>query len=431
MRYNIDVVCGGTYGDEGKGKCVNFLCEKKHYDYVFRVNASTNASHCVNVSEGSPEYVTKQLPSVFNSPSIGLVVSNATFLNIHEFRKEIEGRPDIKDIKNNVYVAGSVPLILDNYLKMSKKDNDRQNTGTTNQGTGIAMRERVSKNSIYLYDVYNETEITEELLKKFITHYKKMGVSISEVDIINEVNQIIDDITVIKSLIGDFMVDYPSFIKKKMVDKTILIEGCNGILLDNITGVRPYTTSCSTNPAALASYASLSPFYIRKAYVVVGSYFVCLNKRPFKTEISDPKILAHIKKNNAEIDHAEMMERRIGWFDLPALKRALVGCESADGKTDIFLTKADILSGLEEIKVCTAYMLNGKKLDMLPDNTEDIAKCKPIYETFSGWSSPMSAEFAKFCEYIGNSLGSDYRISYVSTGKETMNTMNVSNLFHF
>lgn len=410
---NIDLVYGCTYGDEGKGKCVNYLSSINDYDYVFRVNASTNASHCVNID--NTEYVTKQLPSIFNNNKAKLVVTNGTFLNLFEFYNELKNRPDTNNLKDKVFVASSTPIILPGYISYTKNSEHRKNVGSTNQGTGVAMKARVSKCAVYLYDLLDAHNLIAEKI-----HYSYNALGITVVEPINKtVTMFKETLQNITAILGNnWIVDIYEFINNIGETEQVLVEGCNGALLDNINGVRPYVTSCETTCLGILNYSLLPVTSLRIPYAILGAYTVCLNKRPFKTEIMDDNVIKHITNVNKEIDNAEMMQRRIGWFDAPAARRGLIGCGS---KKCIFLTKLDVLSNLATVKICDYYELDGKRYDILPDNTNIIHKLTPHYIELNGWKSINDNNAKIYVKTIEKLL--DAHIQYISNGKDSNDTI--------
>ena len=423
----VDVIVGGLYGDEGKGKIVSYLGEKNQYDYIFRVNASTNASHSVQLDNSDNVIVTKQLPSVFFNEKIKFVVGPGAILNLEALKEEILQRPDIEIIKNKVSIASSICLLIKPYIEKNKKGAISAKLGSTNQGTGIAVVARTRRHCIRLYDVVNviNGEMTkEELMEKIKFSCNEIDKTLYA-DKTEEyykaiVEELITNYKIIHDKIGNFTVDYTTFLSEITDDAKILIEGCNGIMLDNLHGLNPYTTSSSTSINALLNGANLSPYYLNKSYIVCTGYFCCLNKRPFVTEM-EPEEAKKIYKNNSEVDNAEGMLRRVGWFDMPTLKKALVGHK----KSELIMNKLDIMKDLEEIKVCTNYVLpNGKRLSYMPDDVKILEKVKPEYITFKGWGdlsnirdyASLPKELKKFIEYVEKEL--KFNISYLGVGRK-------------
>ena len=237
---------------------------------------------------------------------------------------------------------------------------------------------------------------------------------------------LVEDYRKIKEMIGDFSVDYTKLIYDLEEDSRILIEGCNGIMLDNLHGLNPYTTSVSTSVNALLNGANISPCYLNDVYVIITGYFCCSNKRPFLTEMSVEEA-NKIYQYNSEIDDAEKMKRRVGWFDLPTLKKALVGHK----KCKLILNKLDIMQDVLEVKVCDYYSTQaGEKIYIMPDNTLELGNLKPHYVTFKGWGNLSGVTDAKnipkelkdFILYIENEV--NRKIVYLGIGRKVSDLIN-------
>jgi len=422
----VDVIVGGLYGDEGKGKIISYLGDQNSYDYVFRVNASTNASHSVQLDDSDEVIVTKQLPSVFFNQNIKFVVGPGAVLNLEALKEEVLQRPDIHVIKDKVSIASSICLLIKPYIEKNKKGEISNKLGSTNQGTGIAVVARTRRHCIRLYDVENVVngEITKEELKekiKFSCEQIDQELYQNRPDCYYDeiVNELIESYKVIEEKIGKFSVDYTKFLLSIPENSKILIEGCNGIMLDNLHGLNPYTTSCSTSINSLLNGANLSPYLVDKSYIICTGYFCCLNKRPFVTEM-EKKDAEKIYRNNSEVDGAEGMLRRVGWFDMPTLKKALVGHKNAE----LIINKLDIMKDLEEVKVCTKYVLpTGEELEYMPDNLKVLEKVKPEYKVFKGWGNienvkenkDIPSELKTFIQFIEEET--KMKVAYIGVGR--------------
>lgn len=418
----VDVIVGGLYGDEGKGKIVSKL--GTNYDYIFRVNASTNASHTV-VLENQNSFITKQLPSVFYHKNINFVIAPGAILNLHALKEELESRKDLDDIYNHVTVASSITLLITPYIERNKSQNHSKKYGSTNQGTGNAILARDARHSIKLVDVFNTVNkyiSLEDLASKI----KESCLELDRYFYQNKTDEyyyqeallLVSDYRDIKNMIGDFCKDYTDFLYHLEDDKKILIEGCNGIMLDNLHGLNPYTTSASTSVNALLNGANISPYFLNDTYVIITGYFCCLNKRPFLTEM-ELESANKLYKYNSEVDDAENMKRRLGWFDLPTLKKALVGHK----KAKLILNKLDIMQDLEEVKVCDYYLdENNQKIEVMPDNTTMLERLKPHYITFKGWGKldyfehDVPLELKKFIEFIEKEM--NQKVAYLGVGRK-------------
>ena len=420
----IDVIVGGLYGDEGKGKIVSNL--GTNYDYIFRVNASTNASHTVNLDSGEM-FVTKQLPSIFQNSKIKFVVGPGAIMNLNALKEELKSRNDIENIKSHVFIASSISLLIHPYIEKNKHSSYSKKYGSTNQGTGNAIIARDGRHSVKLMDVMNVVNgfiTTEDLAEKIKESCNQLDYYFfkdkGEPYYLEEALLLVKDYCEIKEIIGDFSVDYTKLIYELEEDSNILIEGCNGIMLDNLHGLSPYTTSASTSINALLNGANLSPCYLNDVYVIITGYFCCLNKRPFLTEMT-PQEALKIYQYNSEIDDAEGMKRRIGWFDLPTLKKSLVGHKNCK----LILNKLDIMQDVLEVKVCDYYVTKSdEKIYIIPDNTLELSSLKPHYVTFKGWGNLNNISDAKdlpkelkyFILYIEKEV--DRKIVYLGIGRK-------------
>lgn len=420
----VDVIVGGLYGDEGKGKIISYLGKEKDYKYVFRVNASTNASHSVQLEDSDNVIVTKQLPSVFFNDKVKFVIGPGAILNLRALREEVYERPD--NITGRVNIASTICLLIDPYIEKTIGSNISTKLGSTNQGTGVAVVARTRRHCLRLYDIdnfYNKKITLDELIKKITftcmeidkeLFSKKPNHYFREIAL-----NLLKEYSLILQKIGEFSVDYTTFLNSIKDDAKVLIEGCNGIMLDNLHGLNPYTTSASTSINALMNGANISPYSICNSYIICTGYFCCLNKRPFLTEMSTEDA-QYIYMNNDEVDNAEGMKRRIGWFDLPTLKRALTGHEGAK----LVINKLDIMKDLKKVKVCTHYLLkSGKKVKYMPDNIEDLKEAKPIYKEFSGWGDISNVttkdmlpnELLYFLNFIEEET--KFKIEYIGNGR--------------
>ena len=388
-----DVVVGGLLGDEGKGKYVGGRCHG--YDAVMRVNASTNAGHCV--SDGTNSYVTRQLPSVFFPNKTLLIIAPGALLNPVALAEEVRGRPDIAELAGKLKIASSVSLVIRPYLE--KGQGGMSNViGSTHQGTGPSAVARAARHSLHLYDLRavadGDEAAAEEVLNKLArTCVETLPLRFSSgsdelhrycVEVLDELVASFEDV---RSLVGDPCVDFNSFVLDELHQghKRILVEGCNGLLLDNLHGAHPHVTSTSTNSGALICGANLSPKSIDQIIVVIAAYSTCLGKRPFPTEMAETDA-AHFFANCNEIDVAQHNRRRIGWIDLPALRKALSGSQGAV----LHLNKLDVLSGLERIKICDSYQIDGRSCQVLPDDPWLYRRAEPHYLEVDGWAQPLA-----------------------------------------
>jgi adenylosuccinate synthase len=390
---SADVIVGALWGDEGKGKYVGWVGHR--YDVVMRVNASTNAGHCVD--DGSSTQVTRQLPSVFFPKRTQLVLAPGALLNLASLEQELAGRPDIDGLAGNFAVASSISLVIRPYIEKGQGGRSKL-IGSTHQGTGPSAVARTARHSLRLFDVQHVVDGSADERREVLAKIERTcretspllfadGSEETRAYAAGVLDELVSAYRRIEEMVGGFCVDYSRLLTGwlRRGEARVLIEGCNGMLLDNLHGALPHVTSAPTNLAAMLCGANLSPRNAGELVVVMATYSTCLGKRPFPTEMT-PDEAAHFYANCNEVDVAEHNARRLGWLDLPALRKALVGAEGAA----LHMNKMDVLSGLPRIKVCTHYRIDGRDVEVMPDDPSLVARSEPCYELFEGWDEPIS-----------------------------------------
>lgn len=388
-----DVIVGALWGDEGKGKFVGYVGHG--YDAVLRVNASTNAGHCVN--DGKTTYVTRQLPSVFFPKQTRLVVAPGALMNLNALADEIRERPDRAELRGKVLVASSVALLIRPYVEKGQGGRSLL-MGSTHQGTGPAAVARTARHALRLWDVQHAAQGGEaerrEVLQKIADTCRETSPDRFGKDAASDgpyhrgvLDELLGAWRYLSDVLGgEFCVDYTALLVEDLRagDKKILLEGCNGLLLDNLHGALPHVTSASTNVAAMLCGANLAPVDAGTVTVVMAAYANCLGKRPFPTEVPD-SIADPILARCNEIDVAQGQKRRLGWLDAPALRKALAGCSGAV----LHLNKLDALTGTLPLKICTHYEVGGRELAVMPDDPSLVAQAKPKLMDVAGWTQDL------------------------------------------
>lgn len=388
-----DIVVGGFLGDEGKGKYIGLIGPQ--YDAVMRVNATTNAGHCV--SDGEHTWVTRQLPSVFFPERTMLLLAPGALVNLVALAEEVEQRPDREQLANKVKVASSASLVLRPYIEKGQGFMS-QLLGSTHQGMGPSAVARAARHALHVYDIAaavrgGANEQQQVIDKIRVTCLETLGTEgMANISEPSQYFQTIFEENVqayhrIQRVIGDFAIDYTHYLLSVLQAQSqrVLIEGCNGMLLDNLHGAHPHVTSTSTNIAAMMCGANLSPTDVARTVVVLAAYCTCLGKRPFPTEMFDADA-THFYQHCNEVDVAEQHRRRIGWLDIPALRKSLAGCHGAV----LHINKLDVLGGLPEIKICTHYRVHEQEFAMLPDDPYLYPQLIPQYQILPGWPRPTT-----------------------------------------
>jgi adenylosuccinate synthase len=382
----VDVIVGAYFGDEGKGKVVGAIGHG--YDAVLRVNASTNAGHCVD--DGTTCHVTRQLPSVFFPERTLLVIAPGALLNLVALAEEVAARPDLPALRGRLAVASSVALVIRPYVEKGQGGLSTL-LGSTHQGTGPAATARTARHALHLYDVAAaagdaaaRAAVREQLQRTCAeTAPGRWGAA----DVDEVLAELLTAFGAVEAAVGDFCVDYTRLLRTRLLGaERLLIEGCNGLLLDLLHGAHPNVTSASTNLGALLGGANLSPFQTRRAIVVTAAYANCLGKRAFPTEVTGPAA-EHFFGHCNEVDVAQHHRRRVGWLDGPGLRKALAGCAGAI----LHVNKLDVLTGLPEIQVCTSYVIDGAAVEVMPDDPRAVQRAVPRYRTLPGWDAPLQS----------------------------------------
>ena len=375
------VVVGSQWGDEGKGKIVDWLSEQA--DVVIRFQGGHNAGHTLVIN--GVTYKLRLLPSGIVRKNKISIIGNGVVVDpwalIDEI-KEIKAK-GIHVGPENFMISEAANLILPFHREMDEIREDAAGIGkigTTRRGIGPAYEDKVGRRSIRVMDLRSKQNLDQRLTNVLLHHNairKGLGKKIFEKD------QLMKDLLKIAPEILQF--SKPVWLKidqYKKQKKKILFEGAQGILLDVDHGTYPYVTSSNTVASSAATGTGCGPNSINYVLGITKAYTTRVGEGPFPTELTD-SIGEQLGQKGKEFGTVTSRKRRCGWFD-GVLVRQTIKVSGIDG---IALTKLDVLDELDEIKVCIEYDLNGKKIDYLPAAVEDQLKIKPIYKTFTGWKT--------------------------------------------
>ena len=424
------VVVGSQWGDEGKGKIVDWLSEQA--DVVVRFQGGHNAGHTL-VIDGTT-YKLRLLPSGIVRKNKISVIGNgvvgdpwALLDEINEIRSK-----GIKVEAENFIISESANLILPFHREMDEIREDaagKGKIGTTRRGIGPAYEDKVGRRSIRVMDLRSEKNL-DQRLESVLLHHNAIRKGLGKQ--IFEKNQLKKDLLKIAPEVLKF--SQPVWLKIdefKKQKKRILFEGAQGILLDVDHGTYPFVTSSNTVASSAATGTGCGPNSINYVLGITKAYTTRVGEGPFPTELKDD-IGEELGTRGKEFGTVTSRKRRCGWFD-GVLVRQSIKISGIDG---IALTKLDVLDELDEIKMCIQYDLNGEKIDYLPAAVEDQLKIKPIYKTFPGWNKSTKGiknidelpENAKNYIYaVEDFIGT--RISSISTSPEREDTILIENPF--
>ena len=426
---NIAVV-GSQWGDEGKGKIVDWLSEQA--DVVVRFQGGHNAGHTL-VIDGTT-YKLRLLPSGIVRKNKISVIGNGVVIDPWALLDEIK-EIRLKGVKvepENFIISESANLILPFHKEMDEIREDaagKAKIGTTRRGIGPAYEDKVGRRSIRVMDLRSEKNL-DQRLESVLLHHNAIRKGLSKK--IFEKEQLKKDLLKIASDILKF--SQPVWLKIdefKRQRKKILFEGAQGILLDVDHGTYPFVTSSNTVASNAATGTGCGPNSINYVLGITKAYTTRVGEGPFPTELND-NIGELLGTRGKEFGTVTNRKRRCGWFD-GVLVRQTIKISGIDG---IALTKLDVLDELDEIKMCIHYELDGKKIDYLPAAVEDQLKIKPIYKTFPGWRKSTNGiknmddlpENAKNYIYAIEDF-IETKISSVSTSPEREDTILIENPF--
>jgi adenylosuccinate synthase len=377
----VDVILGLQWGDEGKGKIVDFFA--KNYDVIARFQGGPNAGHTLYVND--KKIVLHQIPSgIFHEEKTNLI-GNGVVLDPVILRKECDAVAAMGvDYKKNLYISERTHLILPTHRALDKaselsKGNDK--IGSTLKGIGPAYMDKTGRNGLRVGDLLDKN-FTTQYIKLRMKHQRLLDNFNFQEDIGQWEEEFFDALEFLKEF---KIVNGEYFINEKIANgQRVLAEGAQGSMLDVDFGTFPFVTSSSTISAGVCSGLGIAPQKIKEVIGITKAYCTRVGSGPFPTELLD-ETGDFLRKAGNEFGSTTGRPRRCGWIDLVALRFACM----INGVTQIVMTKADILDGLEELKVCNSYRINGEERNDVPFQMNRL-NIEPIYKSFQGWHTDIS-----------------------------------------
>ncbi len=423
------VVVGAQWGDEGKGKIVDWLSEQA--DVVVRFQGGHNAGHTL-VIDGKT-YKLSLLPSGIVRPGKLAVIGNGVVLDPHALVAEIEklAGQGIKVTRDNLKIADNCTLILSVHreLDIAREGNASLKIGTTGRGIGPAYEDKAGRRAIRLMDLADEAMLNDKIARLLAHHNAlRRGLNLPEVS----ADTIKKELVGVAPKVLPYMDRAWALLDRcRRDDHRILFEGAQGIMLDVDHGTYPYVTSSNTVAANAATGSGSGPRALNYVLGITKAYTTRVGEGPFPTELKDAtgKLLGERGK---EFGVVTGRPRRCGWFDA-ALVRQTVITSGIDG---IAFTKLDVLDGFETLKVCVGYKLDGKEIDYIPASQAAQAKLIPIYEEIEGWKestqgarswADLPAGAVKYVRRVEELIGCP--VALLSTSPERDDTILVHNPF--
>jgi adenylosuccinate synthase len=374
---NVTVI-GGQWGDEGKGKIVDWLASRA--DVVARFQGGHNAGHTLVV--GDQTYKLSLLPSGIVRGTLS-VIGNGVVLDPWALRAEVEklGGQGVAITPDNLQIADNCPLILPFHRDLDALREDASGQGkigTTRRGIGPAYEDKVGRRAIRVCDLAHLGDLGPQL-DRLCAHHDALRAGFGEAPVDRE--RLTRDL----GEVADFVLQFarPVWLtlnQAKARGQRILFEGAQGVLLDVDHGTYPFVTSSNTIAGTAAGGTGVGPSAAGFVLGIVKAYTTRVGSGPFPTELEDA-IGQRLGERGREFGTVTGRKRRCGWFDAVLVRQSM----AVSGVTGIALTKLDVLDGLEEIRICTGYRLRGQTVDHLPAHAGDQAAVEPIYESIAGW----------------------------------------------
>jgi adenylosuccinate synthase len=428
MAKNV-VVVGTQWGDEGKGKIVDWLTD--HAKGVVRFQGGHNAGHTLVV--GEKVYKLNLVPSGIVRSGVNCYIGNGVVLNIHHLLSEIkELESGGIEVRSRLKISPGCPLILayhsalDHAREAAKSAETR--IGTTGKGIGPSYEDKVARRALRVYDLFYPERFAEKLKENLDYHNfvltKYLGAQAVDYEAV--LSEVLADAEQIKPMVQDVSA---ALYAANKAGNNLLFEGAQGALLDIDHGTYPFVTSSNCVAGQASAGAGVGPGMLHYVLGITKAYCTRVGGGPFPSELdieTEDTPGYQMSQKGQEFGTVTGRKRRCGWFDIPALKRSI----QINGVTGLCITKLDVLDGLPELKICTGYRVGGKVVDLLPMGSDEVAGCDPVLETLPGWSEstvgattleslPLAAR--NYLERIEALC--ETRIDIVSTGPERDETI--------
>ena len=424
------VVVGAQWGDEGKGKLVDWLSERA--DVIVRFQGGHNAGHTLVINE--KVYKLSLLPSGIVRGGKLSVIGNGVVLDPWHLLAEIEKLrgQGIEISSENLIIAENTALILPIHAELDK-NREAQNRvvkiGTTGRGIGPAYEDKVGRRTIRVADLADNSTL-EKRIDRLLLHHNtvRKGLGLRNVNRIELMEKLID---IAPSVLQFAAPVWKILSEKRKAGKRILFEGAQGSLLDIDFGTYPFVTSSNVIAGQAATGSGMGPGAIDFVLAIVKAYTTRVGEGPFPTELNDTDG-QRLGQRGHEFGVVTGRKRRCGWFDAALVRQTC----TTSGVSGIALTKLDVLDGFEKIKICVGYKLGGQHLDYLPFASDQQARCIPVYEEMEGWAdstkgarnwAALPANAVKYVRRIEELI--ECPVTLVSTSPEREDTILVKDPF--
>lgn len=372
------VVVGSQWGDEGKGKITDYLAQKA--DLVVRYSGGNNAGHTI-VYEGK-KFALRLIPSgIFTAGEV--IMGNGMVINPKAFLEEVSYLNDAGINTEKIHISDRAHVILPYHIKidaLEEKLRGESAIGTTGRGIGPAYVDKYDRCGIRIGEFVNE-EIFKKRIHQVIEFKKQLYPQLNV-----DADSIFEEYKEYAKKIKPLVCDTGALLDEALLNhKKVLFEGAQGAMLDIDYGTYPFVTSSNPGANGVCAGASIGPLYINEVIGIVKAYTTRVGAGAFPTEI-DGNLADFIREAGHEYGTVTKRPRRVGWFDAVVVNQS----RRMSSLTGISLMLLDVLSGIETLKLCTAYMLDDQKIYALPSTVEELERCKPVYEEMPGWEEDIS-----------------------------------------
>ena len=424
------VLLGTQWGDEGKGKIVDLLTERA--DAVVRFQGGHNAGHTLVV--GGHKTVLHLVPSGAMRTGVECLIGNGVVVSIEQLFKEIDELKALGvPVDERLMVSYACPMVLPHHAALDaarEKARGSNAIGTTGRGIGPAYEDKVARRGLRLGDLLQPKSFAENLrqVMDYHNHTLKNFFDAEPVDYRHTLDQALGQAERMTGLLGDVSAKLCGL---RARDKSVMFEGAQGMLLDIDHGTYPFVTSSNTTAAAAASGSGIGPLELDYVLGITKAYATRVGAGPFPTELFD-EVGARLGEKGNEFGATTGRPRRCGWFDAVALRRSRQVC----GLSALCVTKLDVMDGLDQVKICTAYRYRGEQIELPPYGAEALAQCEPVYETLDGWEE-STVGIRRYADLPENAKAylarvselSGLPINIISTGAERNDTIIVKHPF--
>jgi adenylosuccinate synthase len=430
MAKNV-VVVGTQWGDEGKGKIVDWLTED--VDGVVRFQGGHNAGHTLVI--GGKKTILRLIPSGILRPKTACYVGNGVVLSPTALLSEVdELQAAGVDVASRLAVSGNCPLILEYHVALDKAREAKRGDakiGTTGRGIGPAYEDKVGRRAVRAQELFDEAGFAEGVREALDFHNFVLERYLGAAPVAAQ--KVIDETLALAPRLKPLITDVSYRLNAAMADgRRFLFEGAQGTLLDVDHGTYPFVTSSNTVAGAAAAGAGVAPQKLDYVLGITKAYSTRVGSGPFPTELADATG-ERLRERGQEFGAVTGRPRRCGWFDAAGLRRAV----QLNGTTGLCITKLDVLDGLPTVRLGVGYRFDGREVDILPYGADAVARCEPIYQDFPGWSEstfgarqwdalPLNAR--RYLERLADVLG--VPVDLVSTGPDRDQTIVLRHPLH-